>query len=224
MKKINMHVGFVFALVLFLTSCQQDLKIWDSETLDYSGRYVVRLMNEDMSTLYHDYDGSEFRIYNTSENIANKVWMEDVSQLIPLKSKISLSGTPELFKSVDVNFDNLDNNQNAIGTDGVAAPTAEGQTVEVNRDYLRAAVLEGKIISQSVTTKGGNVADSIYIKVVLYSGKAVFKSHTKPEKDWKDPTQPEYAWSLSSLIHDASKDEIIVIGGYRYTGFIEDEY
>lgn len=224
MKRIDIHIGFAFALVLFLTSCQQDVKIWDSETLDYSGRYVIKLMNEDMSKLYYDYDGSELRIYNTSENIANMVWMDDVSQLIPLKSKISLNGTSELFKSADLDFNNLDNNINAIGADDEDPPTAEGQTIEVDRDYLRAAVLEGKIIPQSVRTKGGNLTDSIYIKVALYSGKAVFNSYLKPEKDWKDPTQPEYGWNLSSLIYDASKDETIVIGGYRYTGFAEDEY
>ena len=223
MSKISTFIGIFFASALFLTSCQQDVEVWDSATLDYSGRYVIKLMNEDMTELYHDYDGSEVMLYNTATNTANEMWLEDMVHLIPLKSKFFFTGDVTSFKSKDVDFDKLPNNLLAIGLPG-SAPTADGQTLEQERDYLRASVLEGKIIPKAVTTKGGNISDSIYVKIKLYSGSAVFTSKKKPEKEWQSPTTPEYLWVLSSVKHDATKDEVLVIGGYRYTGYQEDNY
>lgn len=228
MRKISLKLIMVFASILVFGSCQQDVEVWDSETLDYSGRYIVKLANEDMSTIYHDYDGSELRIYNTSSNLANQIWMEDLSKLIPLKCKFEFQGTPASFVSTNTEFDKLTNNLNSISLpqakENVSEPTAEGQTAEVDRDYLRATVIEGKIIPKAVTTKGGNIADSLYLKVKLYSGKAIFKSIRKAEKEWKDPTKPEFTWVFSSVTYDATKDEVLVIGGYSYTGFEEDDY
>lgn len=223
MRKISAFLGIFFASALFLTSCQQDVEVWDSATLNYSGRYVIKLMNEDMSKLYHDYDGSEVMIYNTSSNVANEMWLEDMEHLFPLKSKFVFAGNVNSFKSKDTDFDKLTNNLFAIGLPS-NVPTAEGQTLEQKRDYLRASVLEGKIIPNAVTTKGGNISDSLYVKIKLYSGSVVFSSKKKPEKEWQIPSIPEYLWVLSTVKYDASMDETIVIGGYRYTGYQEDNY
>lgn len=223
MSKISAFIGIFFASALLFTSCEQEVEVWDSETLDYSGRYVIKLMSEDMSEVYSGYNGSELMIYNTSANVANEMWLEDMKQLIPLKSKFFFTGSPAAFQSVNTEFDKLTNNLLAISVP-TAAPTVEGQTKEEERNYLRAAVMEGKIIPQVVTTKGGNTADSLFVKVKLYSGIAAFKSQKKPEKEWANPTVPEYKWILSSVSYDAAKDEVLVIGGYRYTGFPEDFY
>jgi len=48
------------------TSCQEELESWDSETLEYSGRFVFKLMSEDMSDTYVDY-GYEIQLYNTAK-------------------------------------------------------------------------------------------------------------------------------------------------------------
>lgn len=223
MRKISAFIGILFASVLCLTSCEQEVEVWDSETLDYSGRYVIKLMNEDMSKVIHDYDGSELMIYNTATNVPNEMWLEDMSQLIPLKSKFFFSGTPDSFKSTHTEFDKLTDNLLTISLPKTA-PTAEGQTKEEERKHLRSFVIDGKITPQSVTTKGGNKADGILIKVKLYSGSATFKSLKKAEKEWANPTVPEYKWAPSAISHDATKDEVIVITGYRYTGFSEDGY
>ena len=228
MKRITIFIGLFFATASFLTSCQQDVEVWDSETLNYSGRYVIKLMSEDLSETYHDYDGSELDIYNTSANIANEVWIEDVSKVIPLKCKFSFTGTAASFKSANMEFDKLTNNLNAIvppkASEKVPDPTAEGQTAEVARDYLRAVVVDGKIIPKGTKSKGGNVVDSLYMKVKFYSGKVIFNSKLKAQKDWKDPTKPEFAWILSSVTYDPTKGELMVINGRGYTGFEEDEY
>ena len=184
MNKISTFIGIIFASCLLLSSCQQDIEVWDSETFGYDGRYVIKLMNEDMSTVTHEYDGSELQLYNTAANQPNELWMEDMKHLIPLKSKFAFTGTPNSFKSSETDFNKLTNNSLAVtapGTDEAAAPTAENQTAEVPRDDLRATVLDGKILVKAVTTKGGNVADSLYLKVKLYGGLAVFKSKLKPK-------------------------------------------
>lgn len=224
MRKIYAFTGMIFAFTLIFTSCQEDVEVWDSETLEYSGRYVVKLMDESMTTTYHDYDGTELRIYNTSANVPNEMWIENViSGMFSLKSKFFFTGTPASFKSTDTAFDKLTDNLPSVAVPS-KEPTAEGETTKVARDYLRAYVEDGKIIPKAVTTKGGNTADSLYIKLKLYSGTAIFTSRLKPENEWKNPTTPEYSWKLSSVTHDASKDEVIVIGGYTYTGFPEDNY
>ena len=82
----------------FFISCQQDIEIWNSATIDYSGRYVIKIINEKQEVIHH-YDGKEVRIYNTSKNIENELWIDDVGKLLPLKSKFILSGTPASFAS-----------------------------------------------------------------------------------------------------------------------------
>ncbi|WP_044264804.1 lipid-binding protein [Bacteroides timonensis] len=224
MRKITALIGLVFASALFLISCQEDVEVWDSETLEYSGRYVVKLMDESMTTTYHDYDKSELSIYNTSANVPNEMWIDNtIPGMFYLKSKFFFTGNPVSFRSANTEFDKLTDNLPSVEAPA-NEPTAEGQTIEEKRDYLRAFVEDGKIIPKAVTTKGGNIADSLYLKLKLYSGTATFKSQPKPENEWKNPTIPEYSWKLSSLTHDASKDEVIIIGGYAYTGFPEDKY
>ncbi|ADV45205.1 lipid-binding protein [Bacteroides helcogenes] len=224
MKKTSAFIEILFASALFFASCQKDVEVWDSATLDYSGRYVVKLMNENMTETQHDYDGTELRIYNTSANVANEMWIENIiPDVISLKSKFFFTGSPTSFKSTSTEFDKLTDNLLSI-TAPSKEPTADGQTTEVKRKDLRAYVEDGKIIPKAVTTKGGNTADSLYLKIKLYSGTVTFKSQKKPESEWKNPTVPEYSWKLSSIAHDAGKDKTVVIGGYTYTGFPEDNY
>ena len=227
MNKISTFIGIILASGLLLSSCQQDIEVWDSETYGYDGRYVIKLMNEDMSTVTNEYDGSELQLYNTAANQPNELWMEDMQHLIPLKSKFTFTGTPNSFKSSETDFDKLANNILTITaptTKEAPAPTAENQTAEVPRDDLRATILDGKIIAKAVKTKGGNVADSLYLKVKLYGGIATFKSKAKPKDQWQNPNTAEYIWVFTAVRPDPSKVRTIVIGGYRYTGFAEDEF
>ncbi|MBR8721371.1 hypothetical protein IX307_002559 [Bacteroides pyogenes] len=228
MKRFFILIGILCAAIPFFSSCQKDIEIWDSATLDYSGRYVIKIMNEDMSKTYMEYDNSEVYIYNTSANIANEMWIDDTGQNIPLKSKFKFIGTPASFKSAEMEFDKLTNNILAIGAPSAKeaeTPVKEGESVTIERDYLRAVVIEGKIIPEAVTTKGGNKADSLYLKLKFYSGTATFKSIRKPEKEWKDPNTPEFAWGeCESVGYDETKDEVLIIGGHKYTGFSEDLY
>lgn len=225
MKNIIYILSILF-LTLTVSSCTEDLEIWDSETLDYSGRFVFKLMSEDMADTYVDYDGSEIQIYNTVENKANVIWMDDHGDIFPLKSIFQLSGTAASFKSVTEDFAQI-TNTNILSTEDLPtpAPTAAGQTVtEDEKSYVKAAIMEGKIIPNAATSIGGNTADSLYVKIKLYSGTATYTSYEISEVLRADPLVPEFRWRFTSATHDPSLDEIYVIGGYRYTGMPEDQF
>jgi hypothetical protein len=225
MKDIMKKIAFLFSVIsLFcmFTSCQEELESWDSETLEYSGRFVFKLMSEDMSDTYVDY-GYEIQLYNTAENIPNNVWIDDHGSIFPLKSKFVFSGNASAFKSVTEDFAQLP--ENILSTEDVPSvdPTAAGQTyVEEEQWYIKAAILEGKILPGAATSIGGNQADSLYMKIRLYSGAATFTSYEIPVALRADPEVPEFAWKFTSAVPNPEMEETYVIGGYRYTGMPED--
>lgn len=229
MKKIILYAIVAFFTFSF-TSCEKELDLWNSETLDYSGRFVFQLMSEDMQDVYMPYDGSEIQIYNTSNNVANEMWIDDISHFIPLKSKFSFTGTSDSFKSSSLEYDKLGDNIYAVNVVPTSAPTAAGQTTTINKfsatstNYLNGAILEGKIIPNAATTPGGNKADSLYLKIVLHTGTATYTSYAVPVSLRKDPEKEEFAWKFQSSTVDPTRDETYVIGGYRYTGMPEDQF
>ncbi|WP_010136242.1 lipid-binding protein [Ochrovirga pacifica] len=231
MKRINYNIKQFFGLfsiiaTLTLTSCNEDVDVWDSETLEYSGTFFWELYNEDMSTKYYSYDHDrQLLIYNTAENMEGKVWIDDTHHDIPLKSKFTFSGDSESFMSTTSDFDSLDNNVLATEVPSTA-PTAAGQEIVEPRDYIRSTVLEGKILPNAATTTSGNPVDSIYIKIKLLSGTVKFTSYEVPEALRANPEIPEYAWEYDSATYDPSNtaDETLIISGHRKTGFAEDDH
>lgn len=221
MKKISTILGILFLCLTTFTSCEQDPDNWDSEVLDYSGRYVVRLFDETGDVQYTDYDGSEIQIYNTAANKANEVWIDDFNALIPIKSKFFLNGTPAGFKSVEASYDDLTYSEYISGVSG--APAESGLTKRVESVY-KAILLDGKITPGSFTTKGGNITDGIFMKMQLYYGVTTFESYELPADSWADPNTPEFAWKQVGMERYPDDDEVVTIEGYRYTGFDEDEY
>lgn len=223
MKKTGLYI--LTALLIFsLSSCKEELEIWDSETLEYAGRYVFKLMSEDMEDTYIDYeDGVELQIYNTSDNKANEVWIDDFDEAFPLKSKFKFTGNSSAFKSASEEFAQLSNN--IYSTDELPDddPTAAGETVTIDdKEYIRAVIMEGKILPKAATSIGGNKSDSIFMKVKLYSGTATYTSYEVPLELRKDPEKAEFSWKFKSATHDADLDEIYVVAGYRFTGMPED--
>lgn len=223
MKRLIILIGIFLSYAMFLSSCHEEVDNWDSATLDYSGRYVIKLLSEDGQDVYWDYDGTEIQIYNTAANVGNEIWMDDFGVLFPLKSKFFLKGTPDSFSSVQSAYDQLTDNLYCYELPE-DMPVAEGESVTEERWYLRAAIYDGKITKSGFTTKGGNRTDAISFRIKLYSGTATFTSYTLPESEWANPTTPEYAWKQVSVQYDPELDETYLVEGYRYTGFDEDEY
>ena len=226
MKK-TLYILSIVSCVIF-TSCDKEPEIWNSETFDYSGRFVYALYDENGETESLSLEdvqggyGAEIQIYNTSANVANEVWINNVSGSgygLAFKAKLSLTGNPESFTSPEeVNtqseFDNLPN----------TAPTALGQTASGFEWYARIKVLEGKILPKAGTSIGGNTVDSIYLKITFLSDDVTFVSVAKPEALWAVPGTPEYEWQRdpAQSIYDSSSDETYVFKGYRYSGYPED--
>ena len=220
MKKIFYLISILTITIAF-SSCKEELEIWDSETLEYSGRFVVDLYTDDMTELIDD--GYEFRIYNTSANVANEVWIDDIDGMFPLKSKFMFTGNSGAFKSSSEEFTKLTDNILSTYKLPTPAPTALSQTKSVvGKEYVKAVVLEGKILPLAATTVGGNKSDSIYMKVKLYSGTANYTSIEVPLALRKDPEKAEFKWKFESSTVDAALDETYAISGHRYSGMPED--
>ncbi|MBN1988538.1 MAG: hypothetical protein JW783_04015 [Bacteroidales bacterium] len=224
MKKILLYIALAIGATS-LISCQEELEIWDSAVLDYSGRFLFELQDETgTATLVGFDDAQQIYIYSTASNVANEVWIEDVDHLFPFKCKQRLTGNANSFASASLDFNNLENNLLAIEPPTTSKPLGLGETVIVDRDYIRVAIEEAKILKGAATTVGGNVADSLYMKVRLYCGSVTFASYKLPQSLWADPEVEEFGWELESVTYDNTLDESYVIAGHRYTGFPEDHY
>lgn len=228
MKKIKLNYKTLFGLFiatsLLLTSCDEDVEVWDSETLDYSGTFFWELYNEDMTAKFIEYDHAiQLLIYNTADNVDNQVWMEDTDHVFPFKSKFTFTGNSESFASTTESFDDLENNTLAI-EEPSTAPTGTGESITEARDYIKTTVLEGKILPNAATTTSGNPVDSIYVKIKLLSGTVSFTSFEIDESLRADPEVVEYGWKYSSAAYDNTLDETYVISGHRKTGFAEDDH
>ena len=104
---------------------------------------MIKIINEKQEVIHH-YDGKEVRIYNTSKNIENELWIDDVGKLLPLKSKFMLSGTPASFASSNQDFNQLTDNLHTIvappfdkNENKVPAPTKERKTILLRSEERR---------------------------------------------------------------------------------------
>ena len=223
MKKVILYLPALF-LITFFTACNEDLEIWDSETLEYSGRYLVNV--QDDAGVDTDITHREFNVYNTSANVANEFWLNlthDDADFIDVKFKAMVNGTSEAFSSKSMDFASVAENITAI-TKPSTPPTGLGEVLVEDQAYIKAGVVEGKILPLAATTIGGNQADSVYVKVLFYSGSVSFESYELPVALREDPEVEEYAWRQGTLTHDATLDETFIFAGHRYTGMPEDDY
>lgn len=209
---------------LSLVSCDDtELEDWDSAVLEYSGTYLYQVSDLDGNLLVDYNNEHKLEFYNTSADVANELWIDDHDKVFELRSKFFFNGDPSSFTSKSVAFADLTNNENAIVIPD-SKPTAIDETVVEARDYIRAAIVEGKIIKDGATTLGKNITDSLYVSIVLYSGSVTFKSEAVPVAYRANPDKEEFQWVFDTVAHDATKDEAYIIAGHRYSGFTEDDY
>ncbi|MBN2598298.1 MAG: hypothetical protein JXR82_16085 [Marinifilaceae bacterium] len=224
MKKILaslLGAGLLFSM----SSCNDDIEIWDSAVLDYSGSYVVQVQEEDGTVLSDYKDDNKIDIYNTSDDVPNEFWITDYGKYLEITSKFFLTGDASNFASKSLEFDDLPLNISVVIEDFTPKPTVAGETVTKNIWGAKTALVEGKILPKAMTTIGGNVADSIYMKIKFMYGDVTFKSVEVPVEYRADPEVAEFKWKIESSAYDAaSGDETYVYSGYRYTGFPEDQH
>jgi len=214
---------YIISIIICMpfVSCDNDIDVWDSETLEYAGRYTFGLYDENMEPIVPM--GEELRLYNTSNNVKNEIFIDDLNLVFPIKSKLFLTGDFSSFKSSSLDFDQLaDYNEYTYKTPDTP-PTGADERAKLDIGYIRSVVQEGKIIPKAATSIGGNPADSIYIKITLYSGTINYKSVLIPEEYRVDPNII-YEWAFDSTARNPEKDETYIISGHRYTGFPEDHY
>ena len=229
MKKLINKLVLVVAMAivgLSFPSCNDDIEIWDSAVLDYSGSYVVQVQAED-GTVYSDYnDENKIDIYNTVDDVENELWISDYGKYLEITSKFFLNGDASNFASKSLEFNDLPLNISVVKEGFEPKPTALGQDTIVKGIWgAKTALLEGKILPKAMTTIGGNVADSIYMKIKFMYGDVTFKSVEVPVEYRADPEVAEFKWKIESSAYDAtSDDEIYVYSGHRYTGFPEDSH
>jgi len=224
MKKNIIYIALLF-FSFTITSCDEELEIFDSNTLSYSGTYYYELWDETYTDLYWSYTQAQsMMIYNTSDNVANEIWYENFDAGgYHIKSKFFLNGTSESFQSSSMDFDNLPNNEPAIGAPSVK-PSGLGESVTVERDYIRNAIEDGAIIKNAATTVSGHAVDSIYLKFKMLSGTVKFTSYSVPVEERADPEVEQFDWLYESATYDNTLDESYVLAGHRKTGFSEDDH
>ena len=228
MKLKNIYLFIVMALAL--GACDDDIEIWDSATLDYSGTYVCQVLKADGS-VYADYsDSRKIDIYNTDANIANELWITDHDKWLELTSKFFLDGDASNFASKSLEYDDLPLNVSMVKASG-DAPTGVGQILRDTIWGAKTALVEGKILPKAMTTIGGNVTDSIYMKIKFMYGDVTFISQEVPEAYRANPDVAEFEWVFESSIHNTVKangdvrdEEFYMYSGHRYTGFSEDAH
>ncbi len=212
--KINNILYIVIIAVLSLVSCSEDkLEGWSPKSKDYSGKFVYtqldKVQNPKHGTLF---------ISNTASNKKDEILI-DVENV--LKSKFNILGEMSDFKSVSDDFSKLTENMLNLDVKPKNAPTGANQTVSVDIDNCKVSLIEAKILKGKGTSVGGNKSDSIYLQFKLYKGKFNFESYLKPKNKNTDPDEFDWKFVSSQDIQGAKLDTL-TLGGYRYTGFPED--
>lgn len=216
-------------VALGLSSCipdNNDADVWKSTNIDYSGTYLYALYDASDNSMVADMSSSvAIEIYNSVSDEHNVLWFWDHQKRIGFQVKENLTGAPEDFASTSLSFDDLNDNQVVINEMPDGEPTAAGLSVIEARESVRIAIEEGKILTKAATSKGGNICDSLYIKLKTFGGHVKFVSVEKAETEWAKPGVPEYKYIFDSVVdHDATTDAEYILTGHRYTGFDEDSY
>ena len=138
MKKIKYNIRNLF-LCLLVTSmfvaCDEggDLDPGATETVAVAGEWVVEILRDGAVYSSHEYIAT----YNTAQNVANEIWLDDKEHGWGLKAK------------VPINLQNM---------------TFNGTALEEVYYDVTVNITDGVIIQKGTTAPSGTVVDSIYFK------------------------------------------------------------
>ena len=211
----NIIIFLTICLSIALTSCFEEVDVFDSETLDYSGRWYFEVKTEDGTPL-HNYGSHMLNIYNTSENVADKIWIDDVKNIFGIGTRIKyeLNGDHSSFSSVDQTENGAGSN---VRKPELKDPTGPDQSTTVSNYYNKGVILEGKILKLGGLSKTGAPVDSIYMKLKFFIGELEYNSVFDDDKK-------KYVWDDGTFTYYTNSETTLIIGGTMHTGFPEDDY
>lgn len=112
-NKIALIALLAGGLTASLSSCQEDPETWNSATNAFDGRFVMEVLNEEMKPVADEM--GQLYIYNSAQNKADEIWLNDVNHRIPLQSKFTIKGEPKAFQSAATEFAQLTDNLSVLG-------------------------------------------------------------------------------------------------------------
>ncbi|RCW26072.1 lipid-binding protein [Marinilabilia salmonicolor] len=213
MKKIIIFLSILLSTGFFV-ACDEELEVWDSETLEYSGRWHFKVQGEN-GDVVKEYGSHTLHTYNSAANVEDELWLDDVNNVLNIRVKFDISGDPTNFKSVDVSESAA--GENVKDYPAPAATPEEGATAVEDNFFNKATILEGKVLKGAGVSKTGDPVDSIYLKLNLFAGEVVYNSVF-------DDVTETYVWDEGTFSYYPESDSVVVLSGTMYTGFPEDEY
>jgi hypothetical protein len=236
MRKLIYLLSISFVMVFF-TSCLEEIDNWYSNTSTFDGRFVVAATCEEYSSDNTTIeDGNEVLIYNSAANIENEIWIDTHVAGFPLKGKFKVIGSSLEFKA-EGTTDNSSRSAEISDNDfyiiyqgeyyypsDLGTPDGLGEEYEAVQLYARLSLEEGKITPNGATTIGKNISDAVSLKTTMYFDLLVVESYQIPQEEWVDSEIPEYNWRIKEgSRHNADGwEEHWTFTGYRYTGLPED--
>lgn len=218
MKKVNLLYMFAVLVVGFF-SCEDDFVPEDTAAAEFAGDWFYQVQDETGAVfLDYQYHDDVLMTYNTAENLANEVWIDDQGLYLYFKSKFTLTGDPSNFASQGLAINHLE-----FYTPNPATEAGVLDTVEI--DYGIVGLTDGKIIKDAATVWQDRelaTADSIYFKTEFYTANFYFTSvldSTYTNEEGEEISV--FSWQENDPLWEIDEEtrEVYVVSGHRKTGW-----
>jgi len=197
MKKLIYSLAVLFVLLI---SCdvKEDYEQINSKAVEYAGQWYFTVTSSDGATVYKIYDNTTLITYNTSDDLATEIWIDDQSGFFPSKFKAVLNGNLEMFSAARSENEYFDSD-----TVEPAEATSIGLVSTVIQPFNAFEVVSGSILKDVATTKTGNIVDSIFLSIYAYQDIYTFNSafdkiDTAFIKVAIDSTE---SWDVDTIVH-----------------------
>ena len=143
MKKI--YLFLIAIIVISFTACQEEYVVGETATVKLAGEWWFALLDENGDVVYdYDFLASRMSTYNTADNSANEIWVDDHENGWWVKARVVADPVSMTFGSQDSVFNEY-----------------EGANMIVS---------DGQIWEGVATSKDGNITDSIRFTTVYPDG------------------------------------------------------
>jgi hypothetical protein len=203
MKRIIYSLA-VFSVLMVSCDLKDDFEQINSQAVEYAGQWNFAVLSGDLATEYKIYDRNTLITYNTSDDKATEIWIDDQNAFFPAKFKAILNGDLTQFSAPRSN----NFYYSAADTTLPAKAKSAGLISTALQTYKAFEVLSGSIMKGNALTKTGNITDSIYLHISAFLDEFTFLSAI----DKIDTTIITVAidstliWEVDTIIHYLSPD------------------